>query len=234
MHVERNPILSIYEIGFFTWRGYELIQEILNFFGRAICHQLDERSLHVTGTALSVCARDTGIYIGIFSTLMYLHIFKRKAKLTIPKVKVSFLLLLLMVPMMMDGLGSYTHLFHSNNLRRLLTGICFGLALPYFLYPLTKSYENSSEPVIKTTKDFIIPLLFSCLLGGIFYLGWLPYFLLDILVILSVIIWFSLCASFTIPFIKRTYYKRMISIGISITFLAALSWLHSWLLYNWN
>ena len=207
-----------------------MIQEILNFFGRAICHQLDERSLHVSGTALSVCARDTGIYIGIFSTLLYLHIFKRKEKMTIPKVKVSFLLLLLMVPMILDGLGSYTHLFHSNNLRRLLTGTGFGLVLPYFLYPLAKSQETLSKPVIKTTKDFIIPLLFSCILGGIVYLGWLPYLLLDLLVILTVIIWFSLCASFSIPFIKRTNYKRVISIGISITFLSVLSWLHSWLL----
>jgi uncharacterized membrane protein len=208
-----------------------LIQAILDFFGRAICHQLDERSLHVSGLALSVCARDTGIYIGIFSTLVYLHIFKRKSKLTIPTIKISFLLLLFMLPMMIDGFGSYSHLFQSNNIRRLISGICFGFVLPYFLYPLSlgKSLDSSCEPVIQNSKDFLVPLLCSSILGGLFYFGILSYYLSDSLIIFTVIVWISLCVSFLIPFIKHTYYKRVISIFLSLFFLSILSLLHAWL-----
>lgn len=113
-----------------------LLHEILHFFGRAICHQLEDRSLQVSGNALTVCARDTGIYIGVFSTLIYLQFTKRKQSITIPSIKVSFVLLMFLFPLMIDGLGSYTHLFDSNNPRRLVTGIAFGFILPYFIYPL--------------------------------------------------------------------------------------------------
>lgn len=208
-----------------------MILKILDFFGRAICHQLDERSLHVSGLALSVCARDTGIYIGIFSTLLYLHIFKRRSKLTIPTIKISFLLLLFMLPMMIDGFGSYTHLFQSNNVRRLISGICFGFVLPYFLYPLFlgRSLDQSSEPVIQKGKDIWVPLLGSSILGGLFYFGILAYYFFDSLIIFTIIVWFSLCASFLIPFIKQTYYKGVIAIFLSLFFLSTLSLLHAWL-----
>jgi uncharacterized membrane protein len=120
-----------------------LLHDVFHFFGRAICHQLEDRSLTVSGEVLAVCARDTGIYIGIFSTMIYLHFFKRRQNTTIPSIKISFLLLLFLVPLMVDGLGSYTHLFESNNPRRLLTGIAFGFVLPYFTYPLlSKSTLN--------------------------------------------------------------------------------------------
>ncbi|WP_420489662.1 DUF2085 domain-containing protein [Neobacillus vireti] len=204
---------------------------ILDFFGRAICHQLDERSLYASGLALSVCARDTGIYIGIFSTLLYLHIFKRKTKLTIPTIKISFLLLLFMVPMMIDGLGSYTHLFQSNNVRRLISGICFGFVLPYFLYPLYlgRALAYSSVPVIQKKKDIWVPILCSSILGGLFYFGLLPYYFLNSLIIFTVIVWFSLCASFLIPFIRQTYFRGVLSILLSLFFLSSLSLLHAWL-----
>lgn len=206
-----------------------MIHEVLNFFGRAICHQLEERSLHVSGATLSVCARDTGIYIGIFSTVLYLHIVKRKSIISIPTIKVSFLLLFFMVPMIFDGLGSYTHLFQSNNVRRLITGICFGFVLPYFLYPiyLGKSLAQACEPVIKNRRDFFVPLLFSSILGGLIYFEVFPYYLWDSLIILSFIVWFSLCVSFLFPFMKQTFLKRIISFATCIVFLCSLSWLHT-------
>jgi uncharacterized membrane protein len=208
-----------------------LIKEILNFFGRAICHQLTDRSLYISGIPLSVCARDTGIYIGIFPTLTYLFLFKRNIKITIPTIKVSFFLLLLMMPMIIDGLGSYSHLFESNNEKRLITGICFGFVLPFFLYPLhtVKSFEQPYEPVIKNGKDFWIPLFVSTALGFLFYYGKLSYYLLDSFIIITVIVWFSLCAAFLFPFMRHSFYKSLISVLSSLVFLSCLSWLHAWI-----
>jgi uncharacterized membrane protein len=168
-----------------------MFHEILVFFGRAICHQFEERSLTISGEVLSVCARDTGMYIGIFSTLSYLKLFKKNKKITIPSVKVSFCILLLLVPLMIDGLGSYLHLFESNNLRRLVTGISFGFVLPYYLYPLLSNtaLEQKSEPVIIHSKDLFIPLLLSSFLGGVYYWGQLPHIVLDSLIITAILIW---------------------------------------------
>jgi uncharacterized membrane protein len=208
-----------------------LLHEIFHFFGHAICHQLNDRSLHISGEFLSVCARDTGIYIGIFSTLLYLYLFKRKASITIPSIKVSFLLLLFLVPLLIDGFGSYMHLFESNNARRLVTGISFGYALPYFLYPLlsNKSLEKTSIPVIKHSKDMVIPLLLCSVLGGLVYWGGITYYLVDGMIIFSLIIWFSLLCSFLFTFSRLKHIKGILSISVAITFLSLLSVAHTWI-----
>jgi uncharacterized membrane protein len=205
-----------------------LLHDVLHFFGRAICHQLGERSLQVSGEALAVCARDTGIYIGIFSTLIYLHFSKRKQSVTIPSIKVSFLLLLLLVPLIIDGIGSYTHLFNSNNPRRLMTGIAFGFVLPYFIYPLLskKSLEHGSVPILSKSQDFFIPLVLSITLGGLFYLGQPSHIVLDSFIIFSVISWFSLLASFLFPYIRRVSLKLTFSVLVSLSFLCILSLAH--------
>lgn len=208
----------------------ELLHDILHFFGRAICHQLEERSLTVSGEVLAVCARDTGIYIGIFSTFIYLQFFKRKQNITIPSIKVSFLLLILLVPLIVDGLGSYIHLFESNNPRRLLTGIAFGLVLPYFTYPLLskKHLKDDSVPVISKIQDFIVPLVVSVILGYLFYLGRSSHIVLDGFIIVTAIGWFSLLASFLISFITRLRVRLIFSLVISLSFLSILSLAHAW------
>ncbi|MFZ7943949.1 DUF2085 domain-containing protein [Neobacillus sp. 19] len=209
-----------------------MIQDLFHFFGKAICHQLEERSLQASGETLSVCARDTGIYIGIFSTLIYLYLFKRGAKITIPTIKISLFLLLLLVPLMIDGLGSYLHLFKTDNTRRLLTGISFGLALPYFIYPLlsAKALDETSKPVITQKKDFFVPLIFSCGLGGLVYWGKLSYFVFDGFIILIIITWFSMCGSFLFSKIQNTRLKTALSVCSSLVFLSTLSLLHSLIL----
>jgi uncharacterized membrane protein len=209
-----------------------LLQEVLHFFGRAICHQLEDRSLQAAGETLSVCARDTGIYLGIFSSLAYLHIFKRHRDITIPSVKISFFLLLFMVPMMIDGLGSYLHLFESTNVRRLVSGTSFGFVLPYFLYPLfsARALENTSESVVKDYKDLIVPLLLCSVLGGLFYWGKLSYYVVDSFIILTVIGWFSLFASILFSWIRYRAVKLALSIIVSLAFLSLLSCLHAWML----
>ncbi|MBS4213286.1 MULTISPECIES: DUF2085 domain-containing protein [Neobacillus] len=205
-----------------------MLHEILHFLGGAICHQIEERSLHASGKALSVCARDTGIYIGIFSSLIYLHLVKRKTSITISSIKVSFFLLLFMLPLIIDGVGSYAHLFESTNARRLVTGICFGLVLPYFLYPLlsAKALEPSSQPIINQRKDVLIPLFLSVGLGSLVYWGRLPYYLLDGYIILMIVIWFSLCSSFLFSRLRVKPLKWVISILSSFAFLSILSLLH--------
>lgn len=208
-----------------------MLVEILHFFGRAICHQIEERSLTISGETLSVCARDTGIYIGIFSTLSYLFFSKKKKSITIPSVRISFFLLLFILPLMLDGLGSYLHLFESNNLRRLVTGISFGLVLPYFLYPVisNQSLKQKSETVIQKSKDLYLPLLICCTLGGMSYWGLISYHLLNGIIILTTIVWFSLCASFLLPGIRLTALRIGLSVLICLTFLSSLSLLHMWL-----
>lgn len=205
-----------------------MLHECFHFFGRAICHQLEERSLQGSGGVLAVCARDTGIYIGIFSSLIYLYVFKRDKDITIPSIRTSFLLLLFLVPLMIDGLGSYLNIFQSTNVRRLVTGTLFGFVLPYFIYPLLskKVPNNISKPVVGKCRDLYFPLLISCILGGLFYWGELSSYLLNGLIILSIIIWFSLLASFLFSTISLWSLKVTLSLLVGISFLSLLSFMH--------
>ena len=209
-----------------------LIYELLHFLGRGICHQIEDRSLLASGKTLSVCARDTGIYLGIFSTLVYLFLFKRSKIVTIPSIKVSFLLLLFMIPMMIDGLGSYAHLFESNNARRLITGLGFGFVLPYFIFPLLfgKALNPDSKPVVKDTTDILIPLIFCIFIGFLVYWSYIPYYIIDSLTIFTVVIWFSFWTSFLFLSIKSGFLKWSFSMLSSAAFLSVLSWLHVYLL----
>jgi len=209
-----------------------LLHELLDFFGRAICHQLEDRSLQISGETLSVCARDTGIYIGIFSSLTYLHFTKRKSKITIPTIKVSFFLLLLMTPMMVDGLGSYLHWFESDNIKRLVSGTSFGFVLPYFLYPLlsSRSLDNDSEPVVKGSWDLIVPMILSVIISVVVYWGMVPYYAINSFIIVTIIIWFSMFASGLFQWVHNHRLRRIISTFIGLCILIFLSNLHLWVL----
>ena len=80
------------------------------------CHQRPERSFFVKGYQMPVCARCEGELIGILISLVAIW-FMRPSILT---------LVILMVPMVLDGLIQALTKYESTNGRRLTTGILFG------------------------------------------------------------------------------------------------------------
>ena len=84
-----------------------------------VCHLDQCRTLKIRGKYLPICSRCTGIYLGIFSSLL-LSIFYQ-----------GYLLLLLLIPLVIDGYLVYKKKRASNHQRRLITGLLFGLGLIY-------------------------------------------------------------------------------------------------------
>lgn len=84
------------------------------------CHQLDERSFHIGIRKFPVCARCTGIAIGLplGVALLALHI----------KV-VWFALIVMAFPMVIDGVAQLVTKYESNNMRRFITGLLFGVGI---------------------------------------------------------------------------------------------------------
>ena len=114
----------------------DIFCDIMKLAGSLICHQLPERSIYAEGMPLPLCARDTGIYLGVFTVVLFSMLFRRMGSDRQPSLPYAILLCLMMVPMMVDGTGSYLGLYITNNTARLFTGVFFGMPLGMFLIPI--------------------------------------------------------------------------------------------------
>ena len=125
--------------------------------GSLVCHQLSSRSLYAGMMKLPVCARDMGIYSGIFVSMLSLVAMRRLKAQKPPGIAVSVLLCVLMLPMILDGTLSYARLIDTDNAKRLYTGLFFGLAVPFFLVPAAHFDVNGSNdrPVLKNAAELI-------------------------------------------------------------------------------
>ena len=99
-----------------------------HLIGYAICHQIPDRTIHIGGTPLPLCARCTGIYLGALLGLTGLTLLKRYRSTDFPPVLLLGLLVSFIAVMGFDGVNSYLtllrvpHLYEPQNWLRLTTG----------------------------------------------------------------------------------------------------------------
>jgi uncharacterized membrane protein len=95
-----------------------------------VCHQLDDRSFHIFGGAMAVCARCASIYLGFFAGALLFPIVP-----ALQRVSPKILLVVALVPMLLDvGLGGLG-LHAVTNITRSLTGAFFGMLIPMVVLP---------------------------------------------------------------------------------------------------
>lgn len=105
--------------------------------GYGLCHQLPERSFVAGGYQLPVCARDTGIYVGILATALVIAALDRgRRRSEPPSLPVLVIAGLFVGAMATDGLTSYLGLRTTTNDLRLLTGLMAGYGIGVILVPL--------------------------------------------------------------------------------------------------
>lgn len=127
------------------------MDQVLHFFGYAVCHCLPSRTLIVGGHLLPVCSRCTGIYLGIAATYAFL-IFRRGFKVNaLPSLGISLAVAAMLLPMAADGLSSYLGLRETTNAVRFLTGLVAGAALPVFAFPLL-----SPELIVESRRKEVV------------------------------------------------------------------------------
>ena len=86
------------------------------FFG---CHQHTHKSFKIGKKYIVLCSRCTGIFIGVFISLFVAFYFQ------------SWFLMLLGLPLIVDGaLQKFTD-YQSNNYKRVVSGLLFGFLLSY-------------------------------------------------------------------------------------------------------
>lgn len=110
--------------------GMNPVAQAIYWFGDVNCHQMAERSYYLNGNQLPVCARDLGIFIGLVVGLALTVAWPFRPRL--------YMMVLLIIPMAIDGgLQSLTD-YESNNLFRTITGILAGVGLAFFLAILAR------------------------------------------------------------------------------------------------
>lgn len=112
----------------------------MDALGFAVCHQIHTHSFTIAGHQLPLCARCTGMYLGILSTLFILSRL-RKLSGGLPAGGVLAVLGLFFGAMVVDGANSTFQtlgggFWDSTNLIRLITGTMAGIALGFVFYPL--------------------------------------------------------------------------------------------------
>src|SRR3972149_1130153 len=112
-----------------------------DLIGFATCHRIPERSLHIDGHQLPLCARCTGIYIGLLTGWTFIIARRRTRAAQLPPRLLKLVLFGFIGIMGIDGLNSTAmlvglpHLYATQNWMRVFTGSPYGLARSPFPHP---------------------------------------------------------------------------------------------------
>lgn len=157
-----------------------VLSELFSTVGTGLCHRFPERSFAYGGVQFPVCARDTGMYLGIIIGLTVLYLlYRREHRTEFPPIATVVLLFLLMGFLAFDGVSSYLGLRESSNILRLATGLSGGFALSGVLFPIIND-SILVNPVRKRVLDtpkavaiFVLSLLVAfCVINWLFpFLG---------------------------------------------------------------
>ena len=93
-------------------------------FTNLICHHKLERSFHFKGHQFPVCARCTGVYIGVFAYIVYAYFYF----IDYTPLLLLFSVLILL-PLVVDGFTQSLGFRESNNTLRFITGLLGGLSI---------------------------------------------------------------------------------------------------------
>ena len=107
------------------------VSTIYTFFSY-LCHQIPERSLHVTAKQMAVCSRCFGVYSGLLVGTALYPVW-RSIDETEPVSR--FWLVLSLIPITVDWSLTVFGLWENTHLSRFVTGLILGAACATFIIP---------------------------------------------------------------------------------------------------
>lgn len=146
-----------------------------DYVGYSVCHRITERSFTIAGRQLPLCARCTGMYLGVSLTFAVLALAGRRRYSYLPPLRVVLVLIGFIALLAIDGINSYSHFFPNlphayepQNWLRLMTGLGAGLAMGIILFPalsqtLWRNQQHRSS--VASIRELLGLTLLGLLLG---------------------------------------------------------------------
>jgi uncharacterized membrane protein len=113
-----------------------------DYAGYAVCHRITLRSFSIAGRQFPLCARCTGMFLGVMVAFVSLLLARRGRWSELPPARIMIVFIGLMALMGVDGVNSYSHffpelphLYEPRNWLRLVTGMGAGLTMGAILFP---------------------------------------------------------------------------------------------------
>lgn len=106
------------------------ISSHLKIYSVPFCHGLPDRTIYFRNRALPLCARCTGIFLGVF-TLPIFHM-----NIITPSL---LIILVLGLPAIFDGITQFFGWRKSNNKLRLITGFLLGMSIACLIVFIVKT-----------------------------------------------------------------------------------------------
>ena len=147
--------------------------DFMERMGSAVCHQMAERSFIFNGMQMPLCARCTGIYIGAFFAFCFFFLKKRMGNGRPFSVMQALLTGLAVLPVGIDGVGSYLGFWESSQLMRIFSGSLVGVVVPGFLLMAVNidTKKSDDEPIYEKTAELVLLMVLSVCFGFGLYAG---------------------------------------------------------------
>jgi uncharacterized membrane protein len=160
-------------IGLFVIATPHDLLDKFNLIGFGLCHRLLDRSFIIDGHQLPLCARCTGMYLGMLIGAAFLIKRKRLRAARLPTKPIILTLIGFIGIMGIDGLNSTIsvlpdapQLWHTTNFLRITTGTLYGLAismlgLPYLNLAIWD--QPGGDRTLKSWRELIPMLIVAAL-----------------------------------------------------------------------
>lgn len=149
--------------------------------GYALCHRIDARSFHIGDRQFPLCARCTGIYLGVLVGLAGMALTGGRRAGNLPRLPLLLTLVGFIGVMGLDGLNSYLgffpgapQLYEPQNWLRLATGTLNGLALAGLIYPIfnqTMWADWEPRPALRGFRELAALVLGGGLIAALLLAG---------------------------------------------------------------
>jgi uncharacterized membrane protein len=113
-------------------RGYPLLSYVFYQVFKAACHQIPERSFHVAGYPLAVCARCFGLYVGALAGLVAYPTVRPLTRTDAPRRE---WLIIAAVPTTVDFALGFFHVWENTHWSRFSTALLLGAASAFYIVP---------------------------------------------------------------------------------------------------